>query len=391
MAGSAMMWIVFAVSLVGCAPTLGFVFIKPKDFEFLLGAEAALAAAKAKPAVAAPQSVDEKADAILAEGEEEGEDEAEASGEEEPEVKAEESTFKESILKMMAFLESCLASLATKNFKFDSFNKFGCHLFLAGAAEAASRKGNLSHDQFVEMLGRSVGVLGGTADLAKKFSEKYEEYLLEPKYAEMFRSGGDAMERYLDGSSKDVAAAMSEALQQWNKPAQASGKEKLVTVMFTDLVGSTKMTQELGDAGAQEVVRKHNEVVCNALRRYNGIEVKHTGDGIMARFGIPSDGVEAGLAMQAAFVEHNQANPARAVNVRIGLNAGEPIQEEGDIFGVTVQLAARICDKSKSGHVMVSNIVRELCQGRKVRFDDAGPFELKGIQGPVHLYFAHPT
>ena len=377
MGGEAIMWAVFALSFVGCAVTLGTIFIKPTDFEFLRGTSDVQPQAAAKPA---PKKKKVEKDP----------EEEEDAEEEEP---AGDSVFKESVVKMMTFLETSLASLATKEFKFDSINKFGCHLFLAGAAEGASRLAGLNHDQFVEMLGKAVEVLGSNPEMAKKFSEKYEEYLLEPKYAEMFRSGGDAIEEFLSDNNKDVSGALAEALEVWNKPAAESvEKDKLVTVLFTDLVGSTKMTQELGDAGAQEVLRKHNDIVRNGLAKFQGIEVKHTGDGIMARFSVTSNGVEAAIWMQEAIVANNEAAPDDPpVNVRIGLNTGEPIQEDGDIFGTTVQLAARICDRGKTGHVMTSNVVRELCAGRQIRFEDCGPFDLKGVEGQVNLYFAFPT
>ena len=380
MGGEAIMWAVFALSFVGCAVTLGTIFIKPTDFEFLRGTSDAPPQA-AKPTAKKKKSVQDNPDDAPADEDDEEKDEA-----------AGDSDFKESVVQMMTFLETSLASLATKEFKFDSINKFGCHLFLAGAAEGASHTAGLNHDQFVEMLGKSVEVLGSNPDMAKKFSEKYEEYLLEPKYAEMFRSGGDAIEEFLSGSGKDVSGALADALEQWNKPAAESvEKDKLVTVLFTDLVGSTKMTQELGDAGAQEILRKHNEIVRNGLAKFQGVEVKHTGDGIMARFSVTSNGVESAIWMQEAIAANNEATPDRAVNIRIGINTGEPIQEDGDIFGTTVQLAARICDKGKTGHVMTSNVVRELCAGRQIRFEDCGAFDLKGVEGPVTLYFAYPA
>ena len=378
MGGEAIMWVVFAISFVGCAVTMGSIFIKPSDFEFLRGTNEPQQPA-AKPAKTKIPVQDEAED-------------AESEDEEEEEPGAEDTVFKESVVNMMTFLETSLASLATKEFKFDSINKFGCHLFLAGAAEGASRTAGLNHDQFVEMLGKAVEVLGSNPEVAKKFSEKYEEYLLEPKYAEMFRSGGDAIETFLKEAGEDVSGALAQALEVWNKPAAESvEKDKLVTVLFTDLVGSTKMTQELGDAGAQEILRKHNEIVRNGLAKYQGLEVKHTGDGIMARFSVTSNAVESAIWMQEAFATNNEATPDRAVSVRIGINTGEPIQEEGDIFGTTVQLAARICDKGKTGHVMTSNVVRELCAGRQIRFEDCGPFDLKGVEGQVNLYFAFPT
>jgi adenylate cyclase len=164
----------------------------------------------------------------------------------------------------------------------------------------------------------------------------------------------------------------------------------LVAVIFTDLVRSTAMTQERGDAGAQEVVRTHNQIVRAALQRHNGVEVKHTGDGIMARFDSTVNAATGSLDIQSGLAAHNSAHPERPVNVRIGINSGTPIQGDDDLFGTTVQLAARICDKGQAGRVMTSNIVRELCAGQNVRFEEGGAFDLKGVEGPGTLYFAQP-
>ena len=379
MSSQTVAWIVFAVSFLVSAVVLGRVLISQRELDFLSGSsptpEAGTEAAPAPAQVADAAPVEEAPEGESEEDEEEG--------------AVDEEVLKESRVSMMTFLENSLLGLAKEGFKLDSINKFGCHLFLAGAAEACARAGDLGHKEFVGLLEQSVAVLGSKPDLARTFSEKYEEYLLQPKYADMFRSGGDAMDKFLAGDDSSVADDLSKAMGNWSKPASETiPKDAPITVLFTDIVGSTAMTQGRGDEGAQAIVRVHNQVVRDALRQHSGIEVKHTGDGIMARFATTSNAVESALTMQRALQAHNMSNTDLPVNVRIGINAGEPIQEEEDLFGTTVQLAARICDKSSPGKVMTSNVVRELCAGKNMRFDDCGQFQLKGIEGPVTLYSA---
>jgi class 3 adenylate cyclase len=158
------------------------------------------------------------------------------------------------------------------------------------------------------------------------------------------------------------------------------------TVMFTDIEGSTSLTHRLGDEGAQRLLREHNETVRRALDSYHGKEIKHTGDGIMASFFSASRAVGCALNIQEAFEKRNGINPEDAVRVRIGLNAGEPIAEGNDLFGTSVQLARRICDRADPGQVLVSDVVRQLVAGKGFSFQQVGAEILKGFKEPVALF-----
>ncbi|MEE8519184.1 MAG: adenylate/guanylate cyclase domain-containing protein [Dehalococcoidia bacterium] len=129
--------------------------------------------------------------------------------------------------------------------------------------------------------------------------------------------------------------------------AQPTTGGAMLTLLMTDMEGSTNLTQRLGDAGAQEVLRTHNSIIRDALKAHSGSETKHTGDGIMASFPSASRALEAAVAIQKAFADHNQNNAHTAIRVRIGLNSGEPVVEEDDLFGTAVQLAARVCAPSR--------------------------------------------
>jgi class 3 adenylate cyclase len=159
----------------------------------------------------------------------------------------------------------------------------------------------------------------------------------------------------------------------------------LQTILFTDMEGSTSLTQRLGDAGAQDVLRTHNRILREALKAHSGSETKHTGDGIMASFGSASHALECAVAIQRAFAGHNEAAD-EPIRVRIGLNAGEPIAEDEDLFGTAVQLAARICAHAEPGQILASNVVRELAAGKKFLFSERGDVALRGFDDPVRLY-----
>jgi len=158
-----------------------------------------------------------------------------------------------------------------------------------------------------------------------------------------------------------------------------------VTILFTDMESSTTLTGRLGDEGAQELVRAHNRIVREALRHHAGSDIKHTGDGIMASFGSAGEALECAVTIQRAVASRNE-EAETPFRVRIGLNAGEPVEEESDLFGTSVQLAARIRDCAQPGEILVSNVVRELVAGKPFLFSDRGHADLKGFDEPVRLF-----
>jgi class 3 adenylate cyclase len=160
----------------------------------------------------------------------------------------------------------------------------------------------------------------------------------------------------------------------------------LRTILFTDMEGSTAITQRLGDAKAMELLRTHNALIRDALNAHSGREVKHTGDGIMASFVSASGAVECAIAIQKAFTSHNEQNSDTPIRVRIGLTAGEPVLENQDLFGAAVQLARRICDCAEPSEILVANVMRELCIGKGFLFTDRGLAVLKGFEDPVRVH-----
>jgi class 3 adenylate cyclase len=158
------------------------------------------------------------------------------------------------------------------------------------------------------------------------------------------------------------------------------------TFLFTDIVGSTDLTQLVGDAKAMTILRKHNQIVRDNIILFNGKEVKHTGDGIMACFDSVFKAVTCAQEIQKNLRTFRDNNAGYPLHIRIGLNTGEPVTEGDDFFGAAVQLAARLCNKAISNQVLVSNIVKELCIGKAVNFIDRGQAELKGFSSPVSVY-----
>ncbi len=162
----------------------------------------------------------------------------------------------------------------------------------------------------------------------------------------------------------------------------ASAQSGLRTVLWTDLVGHTEMMSRLGDAKGRNVLREHERITRDVLKANGGTEVKTMGDGFMASFGSVTKAVECAIALQRAFAERD----GEPLNVRVGLNAGEPIEEDGDLFGATVILASRIAAKAEGGEILVADTVRGLCSGKGFLFADRGEFVAKGFEEPVRVY-----
>ncbi len=183
-----------------------------------------------------------------------------------------------------------------------------------------------------------------------------------------------------------VLQAIDEFLSEGEEAAAAPKVgEGLQTILFTDVEGSTALTQRLGDAKARELLREHERIVREALKAHGGAEVKTMGDGFMASFSSATKALECAIAIQSAFADHNES-AEEPIRVRIGLNAGEPIAEDDDLFGTAVNEAARITASAKGSEILVSNVVRELAKGKDFLFADRGETSLKGFDDPVRLH-----
>ena len=190
-------------------------------------------------------------------------------------------------------------------------------------------------------------------------------------------------QRFFEGRDLDLADSMAE-------PTMPTEAGAMRTILFTDVAGSTALTNRLGDAKARDLLREHERIVREALEAHRGSEVKTMGDGFMASFGSATNALECAIAVQRAFAEHNES-AEEPINVRIGLNAGEPIAEDdpggrGDLFGTAVNMAARIAAKAEAGEILVADVVRQLVAGKEFLFNDRGDTELRGFEDPVRVY-----
>lgn len=153
----------------------------------------------------------------------------------------------------------------------------------------------------------------------------------------------------------------------------------LATVLFTDIVGSTEKTAELGDAAWKNLLERHHEVVRALLGRYRGREVDTAGDGFFATFDGPARAVRCAQAIL-------QAIKALGLEVSAGLHTGEVETVDDKVGGIGVSIGARVAAVAAPGEILVSSTVKDLVAGSGLAFEDHGEHELKGVPGEWRLF-----
>jgi class 3 adenylate cyclase len=136
---------------------------------------------------------------------------------------------------------------------------------------------------------------------------------------------------------------------------------------------------------AVELLRAHDAIIRRSLEQHGGSEVKHLGDGIMASFDDVPASVVCAITIQRDFASYNEKSK-NPILVRIGIHAGEPVEESDDLFGSAVQMAARICDIAQASAIIVSREVKDACSNVDLWFEPKGSETLKGFSEPVELF-----
>lgn len=174
-------------------------------------------------------------------------------------------------------------------------------------------------------------------------------------------------------------APVLEAITGFLGTADRPMRGGFTTVVFTDLVASTEVVNRLGDAEGRAAFRRVEQATAAMAAKHDGDVVKHTGDGAMLAF--PS--TSAALSFAVALLEVMDESP---MDLRIGIAAGEPIREGGDLHGAVVHQASRVTDRAGAAEIIVADSVRQLALGKGFAFEDAGEASLKGFDEPVRLW-----
>ncbi|MEP6872593.1 MAG: adenylate/guanylate cyclase domain-containing protein [Anaerolineaceae bacterium] len=197
----------------------------------------------------------------------------------------------------------------------------------------------------------------------------------------------------VEGTTSEMIGRIGDFFSEsWPAPASVAARQsdergalEFRTVFFTDIENHTSMMRRLGDAAGRDVLRLHEDTTREALRRFGGTEVKTMGDGFLASFRSIQRALDCAVSLQRSLSSASESLPD-GVRIRVGINAGEPIEEDGDLFGSSVITAARIVALAEGGEILVSNVVRELVAGKGRLFADRGHHVLRGFDEPVRIW-----
>jgi class 3 adenylate cyclase len=182
---------------------------------------------------------------------------------------------------------------------------------------------------------------------------------------------------------REITDQIVDALEEFltGKRSEPEPDRVLATLLFTDIVGSTKRAATLGDRDWRILLRRHDETVRHELTRFRGREIKTTGDGFLATFDGPARGVRCAAAIIGRL-------HSLGIEVRCGLHTGEIEFGQRDVDGIAVHTAARVAALAGTGEVLVSSTVRELVAGSGLQFHDRGSHTLRGVPEPLRLFAA---
>jgi class 3 adenylate cyclase len=160
-----------------------------------------------------------------------------------------------------------------------------------------------------------------------------------------------------------------------------------VTIMFSDIEGFTSVTEQLGDRRAMEILLEHNRIIRQRIASSGGYEIKAQGDGFMIAFSGASHALQCAVGIQSDLTTRNSSRPDVPIQVRLGLHSGEAVRDRNDFMGGAVILAARIAQQAKGGEILVSSVLKELCDlSGEFQFTDGRDVHLKGLSEPRRVY-----
>jgi class 3 adenylate cyclase len=162
--------------------------------------------------------------------------------------------------------------------------------------------------------------------------------------------------------------------------------ETINALLVTDVEDFTRMLVRMGDLQALALVRSYNALLRESVAAHGGNEIAHLGDGLLAAFGSVRRALECAIDIQRRLVKYAHDAPDAPMRTRIGVHAGEPVADDGRLFGICVNTTFRVCDATAPGSISVSDVVRQLARGHCMQFVDRGNFSLQGLGEELRLH-----
>jgi class 3 adenylate cyclase len=185
-----------------------------------------------------------------------------------------------------------------------------------------------------------------------------------------------------------IERVAAQASRDRPRPPPAAWGEGTVTIVFSDIESSTELAHRHGDQRWFEILAAHNDIIRSDLGPHGGVEIKSQGDGFMLAFASARNAIQCMIQAERDVTAMGQDDPQQAIKVRFGAHTGEAIvDDDGDLFGHHVNVAARIADQAVGGEILVSSLVREIVEARgDLHFGEPRAATLKGLSGTWRLH-----
>ncbi len=271
----------------------------------------------------------------------------------------------------------------------DDFARFGLNLIFAGICACLTKKYTLEATEGQGLLSRLMELTGSDSDAAKRFSDNINTYGEVEVFRGMIDSGGALMTEMLespDGDGSGMSYAFGALLHDWESAENPPALPSESVFLFTEIVGFSGLVDELDNAAIKRVVSQHDGAVRDALSRFSGEEVQHTGEGILARFDDARAAIDGAVDMIQNTDLFSRQNPEVGFDMRTGIHIGEAVEDGGRFVGNTVKTAALVCNEAGGSEIWVSSDVWSACPAYADDLRYCGEFVLEELGESKELY-----
>jgi adenylate cyclase len=286
-----------------------------------------------------------------------------------------------------AFVDKMVTDLQTARPSFGAPDHFPFGLFVAGAVEAAVETNQLGGNAVREFLEAALRQSGLADDAVTAFLRDWAQDDNRPRFRRMMDEGKTALAIHLGEPPPSDHLSLAQLLTRWHDTAAAAtaSERQDVTLLLTDIVGSTALTSQIGNAGAQRVVRAHNSIVRAAAKAFRGREVKHTGDGMLLAFPDAGTAARAAIDIQQESCNFADANPTAPLSLRIGLHTGEALLEDGEYYGPAVAAVNGVCAHASANEIACTAVLRRKLPAA-LKVEDMGQLTFKGSAERIGVF-----
>jgi adenylate cyclase len=259
------------------------------------------------------------------------------------------------------------------------------NLYVAGAVQGMAERNVLDAEATLALLYLVLPKSGLPETEVDSVLAEIQAEAERPRFRRVIENGAAALNARIENPNATLSPTLAEVFAGWTEQAGQAGAQ-LTTLLLTDIVGSTALTSQIGNAGAQRVVRAHNTIVRAAAKAFKGREVKHTGDGMLLVFPNAAAGGRAAMDIQREATAYAQDNPAAPLALRVGLHIGEAVEEDGEYYGAAMSVVNGLAGVGETGYIACSGAIKQRIADSTFQFQDLGPQALKGSATPVEVH-----